>query len=242
MDCLEYFAGKQKLLRISKLIILGSFLLIGLITGCQRGPDAARRELSQLGIRWSQEVFLEAVEDSDQVVVELFLTAGMNPNAGSAYGWTPVMHGALAGHTAVVRLLIGRGANVNARGEEGFTALSLAAGNGHTETVRLLIDAGADIRAKDNDGWTALMYASERGNRETVQTLLDRGAEVNVANNDGDSALILAERNGHAEIAQILRSSGATDKGEPLITSPTPWDRGREYKIIWVNQGNTARF
>lgn len=203
-------------------MILMIFPLLLLNGGCQRGPEDARKELNQLGIRWSHEAFVAGVEDSDRVVVELFLRAGMNPDAASVYGWTPLMHAALSGHTGVARTLIHGGASVNAKGDEGFTALSLAVGGGHLKTVRFLIDTGADVKSKDSDGWTSLMYAAERGRRDIVQALLDNGADVNVANNDGDTALSLAERKGHSQIAEMLRQSGATDKGDSLRATLSP--------------------
>ena len=217
------------------LMILIFFPLLLLSGGCQRSPEDARKELNQLGIRWSQEAFIAGVEDSDRVVVELFLRAGMNPDAASVYGWTPLMHAALSGHTRIARTLIHGGASVNAKGDEGFTALSLAVGSGHMKTVRLLIDTGADVKSKDSDGWTVLMYAAERGHGDMVSTLLDKGAEVNVANNDGDTALTLAERKGHSQIAEMLRQSGATDQEDSLRAAPSSQRQDKAHKVDLFN-------
>ncbi len=205
-------------------ILLITYLLTLLIplSGCQKSPEDARRELRQLGIRWSQEAFLESVENSDTVVVKLFLLAGMNPNATNAYGWTPLMHAAHSGHTEVVKTLLNAGAHVDAKDDDGFTPLSLAAGGGRTDTVRVLISAGADVNAKDSDGVTPLMYASAMGYTNIVQALLDNRVDVNVQSNGGDTALALAESQGQTEIAEILRLSGAVSREESFRASAEP--------------------
>jgi len=59
-------------------IILTALLL--LLTGCQQSPEQARKELAELGVEFSPSVFHESAENGDVVVVELFLTAGMNPD------------------------------------------------------------------------------------------------------------------------------------------------------------------
>ena len=63
-------------------IILTALLL--LLSGCQKTPEQARKELSELGIEYSQAAFLSRVANGDAVVVELFLTAGMSPDVGNA--------------------------------------------------------------------------------------------------------------------------------------------------------------
>jgi ankyrin repeat protein len=204
------------------LLIAGLFALLILPSGCQKSPEEARRELNQLGIHWSQEVFLESVEDSDAVVVNLFLVAGMNPNGATSYGWTPLMHAALSGHAEIVKTLIEMGAEVNANGGEGFTALTLAAGSGRTDTLEVLLQAGAHVNTQDGDGWTALMYASGAGHTKIVKALLESHAEVNLQNNEGNTALALAELHGHKTIVEMLSQSGAVDREEPLITSAEP--------------------
>ncbi len=196
------------------LLIAGLFALLILPNGCQNSPEEARRELNQLGIHWSQEVFLESVENSDAVVVNLFLLAGMNPNGTTTYGWTPLMHAALSGHTEIVKTLIDVGAEVNANGGEGFTALALAAGSGRTDTLEVLLQAGAHVNTQDGEGWTALMYASEAGHTKIVKALLENHAEVNLQSNEGDTALALAEFQGHKTIVEMLRQSGAVDREE----------------------------
>ena len=122
-------------------IILTALLL--LLSGCQKTPEQARMELAELGIEFSPSVFHESVENSDVVVVELFLTAGMNPDLDDVkYSeLTPLMQATLKNHLAVVRVLLGWGAEINAQDSNGKTALDLATEQGHNEMVRLLVRA-----------------------------------------------------------------------------------------------------
>ena len=56
--------------------------LAGLATGARGpSPDEARKELSRLSVNYSQETFVEHVEQGDQAASKLFLAAGMDANA-----------------------------------------------------------------------------------------------------------------------------------------------------------------
>ncbi|HEX9879768.1 MAG TPA: ankyrin repeat domain-containing protein [Candidatus Binatia bacterium] len=207
--------GKRGIVIVAPLVLL--------VIGCWDGPKQARKELWEFGIRWNQQTFLESVEDSDAVIVELFLRAGMNPDMTNEWGWTPLMHAALAGHTGVARSLMAAGAAVNTKGEGGLTALSLAAGVGQTEVVKLLLGAAAEVNITDAEGWTALMYASERGYADVVKALAERHADIDARNKEGRTALNLAESQGHTEVVDILRQAGASGGDVPHKTRLRAW-------------------
>ncbi len=121
-------------------IILTALLL--LLSGCQQTPERARKELAELGVEFSPYSFHQSVRNGDAVVVELFLTAGMNPDLDDVNSeLTPLRQATLKNHLAVVRVLLDWGAEINAQDSNGKTALDLATEQGHTEMVRLLVRA-----------------------------------------------------------------------------------------------------
>lgn len=75
----------------------------------------------------------------------LLASRGVNINAKSTYGFTPLMIAAGSEHQneAMVRWLLANGADLSLRDDEGRTALDWALAQGETPIARLLRDAGA---------------------------------------------------------------------------------------------------
>src|SRR5262249_52322655 len=86
-------------------------------------PDQARIKLSQMGYPYTPEAFVDRAAKSDTRAVELFLRAGMDPNATGRDRQTALTWAARNGQTSMVRLLLDRGARVD-------LALPTAAGCG----------------------------------------------------------------------------------------------------------------
>ena len=88
--------------------------------------------------------------------MQLFLDAGVDPNARAEDGWTPLHRAARDSESpAVVQVLLDAGADLNAQAEDGWTPLHFAAGLSKTpEVVQVLLDAGADPKARTKNGQT----------------------------------------------------------------------------------------
>lgn len=67
--------------------------------------EGARIMISELGIPYTVDEFVERARQSDVVAVELFLTAGMNPNAKDEGGVTALRAAKEAGHKNIMELL-----------------------------------------------------------------------------------------------------------------------------------------
>jgi len=67
-------------------------------------PEGAREKLSQLNIPYTIDDFVKCARESDAVAVELFLTAGMNPDAKDSRGVTALEAATQAGHSDVITL------------------------------------------------------------------------------------------------------------------------------------------
>lgn len=170
---------------------------------------AARAKLADKEIPYTESAFARAVEDGDTGAVDLFLAAGMRPDAADSAGRTPLINAAAKGHDEISRKLLTRGADVNARDRAGSTPLMESAQGDHRETTRVLLEAGADVNARDGDGQTALMRAAARGHTEIVRMLLNRGARVDVRDKTGRDALTWAEINDKRDAVDLLKKAGA---------------------------------
>ena len=210
-------------------VILIAILLMVAITACS--PEKkARRELVRRNIAYTEASFSEYVEKGDKAVVDLFLTAGMSPDAKSKEGISALTIATRGGHTEIVTLLLEKGVDVNAKDNEGYTTLSIAATNARSEIVTLLLAKGADVNAKDNEGWTALMEAARLNNVEVVKILIDKGADVNAKNKADSTALMIAKNKTWRDIVDILEKAGATipkESIEGLLTvADSQWQKG----------------
>jgi len=171
---------------------------------------SAREELTRRGIPVNDETFVRVVEAGDTAAVDLFLAAGVNPNARKGGGVVALLGAAHRGRDNITRKLLDKGADANARDDQGVTALMLAAANDHKDTLRVLLDRNADANLQDNNGRTSLTHAAMQGHEDAVRLLLNRGAKVNLRDGEGRSALTWAEINGHSNVARLLRTAGAT--------------------------------
>src|SRR5688572_29103999 len=75
---------------------------------------------------------LQASRTGDMSIIDAWLAAGAEPNAGPPAVETPLMAAARSGRADAVRLLLGKGAEINATdSNEHQTALMWAAAEGH---------------------------------------------------------------------------------------------------------------
>ena len=226
-------------IRFTALFLLSAGFLF-LSSGCGKSPEDAREELGTMDIQYTEEAFLDRVENNDLRAVELFITAGMNPevldgsplqkatehghieivkllldhsadvNAKATVNWTALMAASRGGHAEIVRLLLDHGADVNVKGSRG-TALKTASSEGHTEIVRLLLESPVEVNIKNDVGNTALMDASRGGHLGIVRLLLNHDQDVDVKKNAGNTALMYASRGGHVRVVELLKAAGAKD-------------------------------
>lgn len=112
-----------------------------------------------------------AALDGETARVEALLREGMQVNARSFTGETPLLNACGEGHEETVRLLLERGADVQAPDNDGRTPLHLVAGIGNLGLVKLLVDKGAAIGAKDHRGRTPVDMARDRQREEIVRYL-----------------------------------------------------------------------
>ncbi len=91
------------------------------------------------------ESFIRAAIDLDYEQMLALWKAGIDVNAVSRKGHTPLMCACRAGFIDLVRAMIKDGADVNTISNTGYTALMVAAERGYVHVVKVLLDAGATI-------------------------------------------------------------------------------------------------
>lgn len=154
------------------------FVCLLLLAGCtnstppiETGATTAHERLERLGIPYNRDVFLREAADGNTAVVELFVAAGMDPNAKNLAHETALWKAAEYGHLDTVQTLLANGADVNTKDVWGITPLMKAAEHGSTALVQVLLANGADVQAKDNLGRTAFQRGRATGQSELLQVL-----------------------------------------------------------------------
>ena len=152
----------------------------------QSMQQTTRQKLQQAGITYSQDSFIERVENGDLDTVRLFIDAGINVNGQNSEGFTALMKAAHIGLFPMVSLLATcKNADVNQKGLAGWTPLMMVFQRqdnlqGRIEIVRFLVGkhglstringALANVNDQNNQGETALMIAEGSG---AAQELID---------------------------------------------------------------------
>jgi ankyrin repeat protein len=195
-------------------VVLLGLLLFWLFSGLS--PEEARQRLAELNEEYTPENFVEHALDGDELVVNLFIAAEMNPNSKVD---TPIPFDKFFPSFIIDR----EGVDVMERsfGNEGIpmqgvTPLIGITTAGNSNLVYALLDAGADPnasaqpKARSIGEVTALTQAVSNNDPESVEALLDAGADPNApAFWEINNVLILAATYGQVEILEALLDAGA---------------------------------
>lgn len=118
------------------------------------------------------ETLMDAAIKGDMAQFEIFFSQGVNFNAKTGAGDTPLTVAAKYNQRKAVDFLIAAKANVQAAGKNDRTALKWATMNGSEEIVRSLLKAKASIQASRLDG--PLAIAMQGKQQSIVQLFLQR--------------------------------------------------------------------
>jgi ankyrin repeat protein len=152
----------------------------------------------------------DAASAGDVEKVGVVLGPGVDVDARSDRGETPLILAILGGHGAVAELLIEQGAAIDGRNAGGFTPLHAAAYAGDAAMAELLIAKGADIHdAKNKASVTPLFVAAEEDRRSVAELLLARGAAVDAKERHGYTVLTRTVFKEHEDMVELLKAHGA---------------------------------
>lgn len=157
--------------------------LMPILANAQTEPEAQEHAEAQEEFKTiADPVFLDAIEKGDASRFNSLLESGVDINARTVQGTTPLMLAAFYKRPEFLAALIASGADVSARNRYGNTALINAALSGEAGMIRELLMAGADANARTVKGMTALevvseaAYWDEEGRREIIELLKSYGA------------------------------------------------------------------
>ena len=208
-------------LQVKPVILLTSFLLLVLITGC--AGDVNSR-------------LLAAAKKGDMAKVKALLTEGADLTTKDKDGKTALMIAKEKGHTEAVQVLesagitalfaavkegsvenakglLEAGTEVNAKGEGGQIPLQIAFEGDYRDIAEILILEGADVNVEIRNGRTPLHEVARGVHEDLAELLISKGADVNAASDTVPTALIIAATKGHIEIVKILLDNGADMNG-----------------------------
>ena len=168
------------------------------------------------GASLEEQLFTAAWDGHAEAIAALH-AAGVNPNARSNDGFTPLHIAAQQGHPEAIAALHAAGADPDAQNYDGFTPLHSAASSGHIEAISALHAAGANPNTRSNDGQTPLRIATQQDHAEAIVALYAAGADPNVQDNDGLAPLHAAAWEGHTEAIAALLAAGADPKAQGNI-------------------------
>lgn len=204
--------------------LISCFLVVGLVacggggagdknpTGPKtRTPDEARRELGELGIQYTEEAFITAIENNDMLAVSLFIDIGMDPTLGlikAVYDENKI---------EMIQLLIDKGADVNTKDEYGVTILKNAVGyavnQARLDIIQILLTAGADVSMEDYslmfrlddyvEGWKDYLRRTDTA-QQIAELLLDAG----IYSNDKNIRLSFAAKYNYVKIIKEFLDTG----------------------------------
>ena len=146
----------------------------------------------------------------DLTLTRYCLGLGMNPNARTGNGETPLMWAAWKGKADTVTWFWSLGVDMNAVNNAGTTVLIWAASQlENSETVKALLLFGANPNVMDTRGVTALTASAAWGDAASVALLLDFEADPNARDPGNMTALMAAAMEGHQRVVRLLLAAGA---------------------------------
>jgi hypothetical protein len=121
---------------------------------------------------YSRDFLCRAIGRGDSKAVRNAVANGIDCNALSPEGLTPLMEAAQFGRTAIAKFLVSIGADVNARAECGLTALILAASRCRPAIVEVLLKNGATAESGADGTNSILRVVAAAGDWTSMRLFL----------------------------------------------------------------------
>lgn len=153
-----------------------------------------------------------AASGGNEDVINFLLEQGIDINASTPQGWTPLFIAVRDGQAEAAKLLIFRQADLNAQTDRGATALMMAVTQKFpSEKVRrdllaYMLKRGADPNQTNAFGYSAFYYAAALQNEAAAQLLYEYGANPGKKEKQEIQKLLKGKKNpGAKKILQILK-------------------------------------
>jgi len=161
----------------------------------------------------------QAANSGSAEIVELFIDAGADVNAGEPRGWSKAIR---QDRVEILGLFMREGLDMNNEDQNGMTPLVTAVIREETEIIELLRANGAQIdHRNDLYGFTALHYAARFGKRKSAEALIAHGADIAAKDKWDYQPIHWAAYHDRPEIIELLIAKGA-DVNAKTSLSQTP--------------------
>ena len=124
-----------------------------------------------------------AASSGNEDIINFLLDQGMDINAQTDMGWTPLFIAARDGRAEAAKLLVYRQADVNASSVTGATALTMVltqkfpSETDRNDLLLYILKRGANPNLADNYNLSPLYYAATAGHPQAASLLLEHGAD-----------------------------------------------------------------
>lgn len=103
--------------------------------------------------------------------VERYIKLGLNIDAESDVGWTPLMFALEYSTPEITNRILDLNPNIDAKNAFNDTPLSFALQSSTQQIINRILDLNPDVNTKNNDGVTPLMFAAQYSTQEIVQRI-----------------------------------------------------------------------
>lgn len=190
--------------------LLFSILVLTTATIAYAGdPAKARKRLERDGNEFTVEGFLKEISYGEPKNVELYLEAGMSPDAADEKGMSALHTAATEDDPRMLAILLKAKPKLDPRKENRDTPLCDAASGELPKNVEQLIKAGADVNAVCDFDMTPLHEAARQADIVTVNLLLAAGANVDARESHGETPLLIAAHQDSLAVVNALVKAGA---------------------------------
>jgi hypothetical protein len=159
--------------------------------------------------------------------VRRLIAEGVDVNAPSVHGFTPLFLAAKAGRPGTVKELLTAGADPNLTGPKEEYPLTAAVASGWMDVILLLLNAGANPNVSTGFG-PVIVQAAMGNRRDLVQLLTNAGADPNIAGHKGLSATEWLDRGGiQGGVADFLKGHRETNAQGEMLANEKDHERVR---------------
>ena len=188
--------------------------------GTPGGAEAARAELTRMGLTANTDTLFQRVEAGDVRAIALLLRAGVAPASRNNQGRTALYEAVSRGKADVAKALLENGANPEDSGaptrklggieiDASGSPLMEAAHRNDAEMVRVLLAGKARVDARNASGGTALTQAAALATPDLARLLIQAGADVNAVDKEGYPVITGPVALGNVEMVKALLQAGA---------------------------------
>lgn len=199
-------------------------------------------------------LFASKNAEMDELILELLLNAGADPNQTNDHGLTALMHVAMTCSASKLKVLLENGANPNAISNNGESALILAIKSfGGLRVAKELLNSGANPNQEDSHGKTALVYfvsgaqySTLDGLDEVAEALITAAAKVTAFSKDDTLVMRAAQFSSMSNNVslKLLLAAGANRRGSDkdgrnaiMLAAMLSGDRGHEAVKMLLDAG-----